>query len=495
MTTPRPSPFTVLPASFLALLAPPLAAISIACSAAAQTTVPIQIPARPSAPSSASLPPPVTESERHFRDLSDYIRARGELDAATRTELDRVARELDADIAKPGERIPTLVRLLAARAQTSIWLDDRAARDSAFERLSAFSANKDPVLLAWTRELIACADFERALEVMQGHAFGPDRAVEARILLATCLVANNRYDEAQAALNSAPMQRSQDQLTRIGNLTGVITKLRDLWNAEMVAMAADQRRGDLPVVEFVTPKGAITIELFEDQAPNTVGNFIEHVEAGTYNGTRFHRVLRGFGVQGGDPATATGGVGGKSTGGWTIPDETSSEAKRAPLLGRLLVASQPDPTTTVPKPHSGGCQFMILLTHGEDLQGQHTVFGRVTDGLDIARTLTQDDQIVTARVIRKRNHDYKGVRFSEDAQGDFSLPRGVAAATRVLETKIEKPAMPSGAGAPMAAPGGSQPRLQPVQPSSAPRGAPQQVPLTPTPPPLLTPNSPQPAPK
>ena len=479
----------------LALVTVPLGTALFDEAAAAQTTIPIQVPAR----SSASLPPPVTESERRFRDLSDYIRARGELDAATRTDLDRVARELDADLARPGEPIPTVVRLLAARAQTAIWLDDRAARDSAFERLAAFSANKDPVLLAWARELIGTADFERALGVLQGHTFGADRMVESRVLLATSLVASNRFDEAQSAINSAPTQRTPDQLTRLGNLTARITTLRELWNAEMVAMAADQRRGDLPIVEFVTQRGAITIELFEDQAPNTVGNFIEHVEAGTYNGTRFHRALRGFGVQGGDPATATGGVGGTSTGGWTIPDETVSDSKRAPLLGRLIVASQPSAAPTAPQPHSGGCQFLILLTHAEQLQGQHTVFGRVTDGLDVARLLTPDDELVSARVISKRNKEYKGVRFSTDAKGNFSMPVGSGATTRVLETKVTKPNLPTGLGAPTGAPAPGQPRLQPIQPAAAPKGPPVSpiLPAKPAngPPPLLTPNAPQPAPK
>ena len=53
----------------------------------------------------------------------------------------------------------------------------------------------------------------------------------------------------------------------------------------------------------MTPKGVLSLELFEEEAPNAVANFIEHVEDGSYVGTSFHRVVRGFGVQGGDPAT------------------------------------------------------------------------------------------------------------------------------------------------------------------------------------------------
>lgn len=474
-----------------------LALAAFSAGAAAQMTVPVNVPTKTGPSSRATLPPPVTESERRFRDLSEYIRARGDIDATTRADIARLAKELDDDLAKPGNPIATMSRLLAARVQTSIWLDDRAARDSAFERLAAFQANKDPVLLAWARELIACADFERALEILNGHTFGADRQVDARILLANGLLAINRFDDAQAAVNNAPTQRTPDQLAQIGNLTGRITTLRDLWNQEMVAMAKDQQRGDLPLVEIVTAKGPITIELFEDQAPNTVGNFIEHVEAGTYNGTRFHRVLRGFGVQGGDPATASGGTGGASSGGWTIPDETINSGKRPTLIGRVITVLQPKADAPgSPQPHSGGCQFMILLAQAEQLNVDYTAFGRVTDGLDIVRGLTADDEIVSARVIRKRNKEYAGVRFSTDATGDFTMPQTPNVVKRSLETKVERPILPQmtpGAGG--AAPGTPVIRpVQPLQPAPAGGAQPTPAPNAPAkgPPALLTPNAPAP---
>lgn len=430
-----------VPAVWLVALLPVIAA-PFASEAVAQSFVPIQPPAGASAPAPArpALPPPVTDSERRFRDLSDYIRSRGEIDSNTRADIGRVAEAIDADLAKPDAPASTTARLLAARAQVAIWLDDRPARDSAFERLAAMQSTKDAVLIAWARELVACAEFERALGLLEGHSFGENRLVDSSILLASCLMAMNRFDDAQAVLNSAPQQRTPEQLAQIGLMSGRIGMLRDMWNAEMAAMFKDQQRGDLPLVEIVTPKGAITIELFEEQAPNTVGNFIEHVEAGTYNGTRFHRILRGFGVQGGDPTTATGGAGGTGSGGWTIPDETLSDARRNALLGRLIAVSQPNPASaTDPLPNSAGCQFMILLSHNEQLGKQHTVFGRVSDGLDVVRELTQDDEILTARVLRKRDHDYRGVRFSADATGNFTMPRGVGVQTRSLETRVQGP--------------------------------------------------------
>ena len=107
---------------------------------------------------------------------------------------------------------------------------------------------------------------------------------------------------------------------------------------------------------------------------------------------------------------------------------------------------------------------MILVSHNEQLGKQHTVFGRVSDGLDVARSMTQDDQILTARVLRKRDHDYRGVRLSTDATGNFIMPRGTGVSTRSLETKVQSPTITPRLPSP--APSG------PVQVTPAPAPAP-----------------------
>jgi len=201
-----------------------------------------------------------------------------------------------------------------------------------------------------------------------------------------------------------------------------------MWEREVGAMARDQAKDDLPLVEITTPKGVLSIELFEDQAPNTVASFLEHAEGGRYAGTPFHRVLRGFGVQGGDPSAVDGGSAGRGSGGWTIADEGGREDRRAPLAGRLVAAKQrPVPIATEPIPNSAGSQFMILLAPAESLDRTYTVFGRVVDGLDVARRLRADDAILSAQVLRKRDRAYVAVRneTSSDGMGptgDYSLP-------------------------------------------------------------------------
>ena len=150
----------------------------------------------------------------------------------------------------------------------------------------------------------------------------------------------------------------------------------------------------------------MTVELFENEAPNTVANFISLVEKGFYNGTPFHRVIGGFMAQGGDP-TGTG----TSGPGYAIACEVEKPGARKHFLGTLSMAHA--------GPNTGGSQFFLTFRPTEHLDGKHTVFGRVIDGFDVLPKLmrTQDDQglpvagvvpdkILKAVVVRKRNHPY-----------------------------------------------------------------------------------------
>lgn len=411
-----------------------LTLVVVAGGVQAQTIRPVAPPTSitppatsPTAAPTAPLPAPLSVAEQRFRDLSTRARAQGVIDEGLRTELRSLSVLLESDLAAPTTARDVALRLLAARVQCAIWLEDNAAIDATFSRLSAMNPTSEATAIAWARELIAMAQFERAAQLLQAREF-TTRAIDAKIALGDALTGLHRFDEAQAAFNTAPGGRTAAHQKLITDGTYRTQSLRELFERELVAMDRDQTRNDLPIVQLMTSQGPIEIELFEEQAPNTVGNFIEHVEAGHYDGTTFHRILRGLGIQGGDPATAEGAAGGKSTGGWTIPDECDRPDRRAPLAGRLIMAKQ-SPTTgarEVPAPHSAGAQFVILFTPLDELDGKYTVFGRVTDGFDVARALTADDTIASARVLRKREHEYKGVRFSDATAGNFVMPRTVA---------------------------------------------------------------------
>jgi len=168
--------------------------------------------------------------------------------------------------------------------------------------------------------------------------------------------------------------------------------------------AAEAKADDLPRVLLKTSKGDIEMELFENEAPNAVANFISLVEKGFYNGTPFHRVLPMFMAQGGDP-TGTGGGGP----GYTIACECYRPDARVHFRGSMSMAHAGRDT--------GGSQFFLTFRPTHHLDGKHTVFGRVLKGMDVLAKLQrrdpekpegpQPDKILEAKVLRKRNHPYE----------------------------------------------------------------------------------------
>ena len=117
-----------------------------------------------------------------------------------------------------------------------------------------------------------------------------------------------------------------------------------------------------------TNHGPIAIELFDDDAPKTVGNFVKLATDGFYDGVVFHRVIPDFMIQGGDPTgTGSGGP------GYTFEDEPND---RKVERGALAMANS--------GPNTNGSQFFIVTAEACPwLDGKHTVFGRVTDGMNV----------------------------------------------------------------------------------------------------------------
>ena len=122
--------------------------------------------------------------------------------------------------------------------------------------------------------------------------------------------------------------------------------------------------------------GKISFELFPESAPETVRNFEKLAKEGFYDGTLFHRVIPGFMIQGGDPNTKTDNKSSWGTGGpgYNIKAEFSS---RSHLRGIVSMARSQDPD-------SAGSQFYIVTADSTFLDRQYTVFGEVTEGMDIA---------------------------------------------------------------------------------------------------------------
>lgn len=176
----------------------------------------------------------------------------------------------------------------------------------------------------------------------------------------------------------------------------------DFWKKEQAIRAKeDAATGDaqLPIVKLSTSKGDIEILLLENEAPNSVANYINLVEKKFYDGTKFHRVIPGFMAQGGDPNSRDNPeLAGQGGPGYTIACECEQENARLHFAGSLSMAHAGKDT--------GGSQFFLTHLPTAHLNGKHTVFGRVIKGLDVVEALEVDDEIKSASVVRKRKHEY-----------------------------------------------------------------------------------------
>ena len=134
---------------------------------------------------------------------------------------------------------------------------------------------------------------------------------------------------------------------------------------------------------FDTPRGQIKVELYPDKAPLTVASFVNLAKRGFYDGLSFHRVIPDFMVQGGCPqGTGTGGP------GYKFEDETGNGVKHE--RGVLSMANA--------GPNTNGSQFFITHIKTDWLDGKHTVFGKVTEGLDVVDAIKQGDAITSVTV-------------------------------------------------------------------------------------------------
>ena len=134
-------------------------------------------------------------------------------------------------------------------------------------------------------------------------------------------------------------------------------------------------------------RGQIVIELFATEAPGTVANFQKLIEEGFYDGLTFHRVIPGFVAQGGCPeGNGSGGP------GYTIPCETKGNPHKHER-GSLSMAHR--------GPNTGGSQFFIVFEPQPHLDGVHTVFGKVLEGLDLVDQIQQGDKMNQVTVVEE----------------------------------------------------------------------------------------------
>ncbi len=287
-------------------------------------------------------------------------------------------------------------------------------RDKAREAALALEQSASAAVLANPENTDACAVVRDVLEAAI-QADDPKKALELATTLnnagkanegvllngATAAMITSELDLAENFLKAA--EEAGTSPDKIASLQKAIEAERPKVATEMATRKAEEKADDLPRVKIETTKGTIVVELFENEAPNTVANFISLVENQFYNGTPFHRVIPQFMAQGGDP-TGTG----TSGPGYTIDCECDLPDARKHFLGSLSMAHAGKDT--------GGSQFFLTFRPTEHLDGRHTVFGRLIEGFDVLPKITRtegpqarptQDKIISAEILRKRDHAYE----------------------------------------------------------------------------------------
>jgi cyclophilin family peptidyl-prolyl cis-trans isomerase len=401
--------------------------------------------------------PPTTEAQfkslqQDFQSLYQSLQNLRGISERDRAVIGRFRQEVNAFTTANPEHIGGL----AMELQLSQWMKDESRVAQLFEQLMLLRPDDPQIAMAWLRHeeqdeeadpealLVAYRrlvdqfpdntevriglaeklqermEYGEAIDLLTAIELDPTEQPEAVFMLAELFFAEHFFAAALERLQSIP-KTALSRPERFGlrreveQLEPVYEEYISNWEREQQLRADEAAADDLPLVEIYTDKGRILVQLFENQAPNTVANFVTLAESGFYAGTRFHRFIPNFMVQGGDPNSRPDEDGTPGTGGpgYTIPDEHGGENDRLHFNDSLAMAKQAAPNT-------GGSQFYFTHRPTHWLNGKHTVFGRVLEGQDVVRSLRQDDAIQTMLVLRKRDHLYEPETIApeQDESGD-----------------------------------------------------------------------------
>ncbi len=264
--------------------------------------------------------------------------------------------------------------------------------------------------------------YERGLRIINALIEGGNDQKELPVWGLAAAFVTNDFDLAakyrDLAIETGAFAKAPDEkdtaaqaLTAMAmSFAGQIDAQRALWEAEKKIRDAEAKADNLPRVKLETSKGTIVVELFEDQAPEATANFVSLAKKGFYDGVKFHRVLPRFMAQGGDPkGNGTGGP------GYNIACECFRDDYRKHFRGTLSMAHAGRDT--------GGSQFFLTFVPTPNLDGKHTAFGRVIEGIEVLADLQRidpqapkgetPDRIIKAEVLRDRGHGYTFKKLPE----------------------------------------------------------------------------------
>jgi cyclophilin family peptidyl-prolyl cis-trans isomerase len=393
-------------AAFVALMGSP-ARLAAAADPAPAAADPAPAAAKP-APEAAEPGPAAAEFGRVFGEWQQVL-----------TELRQLKDEYKTARGDRKSEIETKYDELIAQGETILPKLTEAAKNAYVEAPGA-----DPQVSEFLSALVPSDlysdDYEKVLPLAEELAAAEPETPAMYAYAGMAALATMQLDKAEKYLNLAKEKKALAALGMLGeqhqmaqmaqNYDPLLAYYKQAWPKEQAIREAEAKTDDLPRVLLKTNRGDLTIELFENEAPNTVANFISLVEKGFYDGLTFHRVLPGFMAQGGDP-DGTGGGGP----GYAIPCECNQENRRLHFRGTLSMAHA--------GPNTGGSQFFLTFAPTPHLDGKHTVFGRVIDGTDVlAKIQRRDpegpkqpapDKILEAKVLRKRDHAYEPKKMGD----------------------------------------------------------------------------------
>ncbi len=269
--------------------------------------------------------------------------------------------------------------------------------------------SRDPEMLRFIVEVLeirlVTEEYERAQKILDGLFAQniPEILPEIYDVAGETAFMLNQFEQAGRYFALAEQNKTLSE--RSTAFKNDLPYYRAAWGKEEILRQREKKENNLPRVRLETTKGPIVLELYENEAPNTVANFVYLVEKGFYDGLYFDSVIPGFCAESGrSMENPDGGP------GYAIRDEYDTANARNHYRGTLSMSNS--------GPNTAGSRFFISLTPMRELDGKFVVFGRVIEGMEVLSELqridpanpdpmAEMDQIERASVIRKRDHKYR----------------------------------------------------------------------------------------
>jgi cyclophilin family peptidyl-prolyl cis-trans isomerase len=339
--------------------------------------------------------------------VEEFAKVKAEWDVLEKRLSDMIAqfREVPAEQREPLRKAYLELVASAPRALSRL----RSSSIAEYRRLGNEQKEVVRTLLGLLSNDLKTDQYAQALEIARLliERECPDKTLLGKA--AAAAYGLNDFSTAQRYLQQAAEANLLDAAQKM--LLAELTEIREEWEEEQQRRERERKADDLPRVRLTTSKGEIVVELFENEAPQTVANFIHLVENKFYDGLTFHRVVGGLLAQAGCPkGDGTGGP------GYRIYSEVDREDARHHFAGYLSLAHDAGANT-------GGSQFFFTFAPAFQLDTKHTVFGRILEGQEVLTKLhrrqttqaaEESDRIVRAVVIRKRSHAYEPRKVSAD---------------------------------------------------------------------------------